>query len=74
MALGLTQEELAERTDMHWTYLSGIERGIHNVGLNRIVALAVALETSPEEMLAGIVHERPRRVTARTGRPRSAKP
>jgi len=32
--LGLTQEQLAERADFHWTYISGVERGRYNVSLD----------------------------------------
>jgi len=47
-ALGLTQEEFAERAGIHRTYLSDIERGTRNVSLINIerVASALALKTS----------------------------
>ena len=41
-----SQEQLAARADLHWTYISGIERGIRNPGLNIPVRLAKALELS----------------------------
>jgi len=44
--LRLSQEELAERTDLHRTYISSIERGVRNVSLENITKLAQALETS----------------------------
>lgn len=49
--LALTQEELAERADMHWTYVSGVERCKYNVSLNTIVRLAKALGCQPHELL-----------------------
>jgi transcriptional regulator with XRE-family HTH domain len=51
---GLSQEELAERAETHWTYVSGIERGQHNPGLNMIGRLAHALGVSASELLAGV--------------------
>jgi CheY-like chemotaxis protein len=44
--LGLSQEELAERADLHPTYISSIERGARNVSLENISKLARALEIS----------------------------
>jgi len=44
--LGLSQEELAERADLHPTYISSIERGVRNVSLENISKLALALEIS----------------------------
>ena len=42
----LSQERLAELADMHRTYLSSLERGQRNVGLDNILALARALGVS----------------------------
>ncbi len=52
--LGLSQEDLAELTDLHRTYIGGIERGERNVALINIVRLAKALNVSPSELLKGI--------------------
>jgi transcriptional regulator with XRE-family HTH domain len=49
--LGLSQEKLAERADMHWTYISGVERGRYNISLNSLVRLAKALNRKPYELL-----------------------
>ena len=43
---GLTQEELAERADLHRTYISDVERGARNLSLESIEKLAKALEIS----------------------------
>lgn len=43
---GITQEELAERADLHRTYISDVERGARNLSLESISKLAVALEVS----------------------------
>jgi CheY-like chemotaxis protein/DNA-binding XRE family transcriptional regulator len=42
--MGVTQEELAWRADMHRTYLADIERGSRNVTLRSIANLARALQ------------------------------
>lgn len=43
---GLTQEELAERANLHRTYISDVERGARNLSLESIDKLARALEIS----------------------------
>ncbi|MBS0153383.1 MAG: helix-turn-helix transcriptional regulator [Nitrospira sp.] len=40
---GWTQEQLAERTGRHWTYIGGIERGERNVTIKVIADIARAL-------------------------------
>jgi transcriptional regulator with XRE-family HTH domain len=41
--MGMTQEDLAERAQIHRTYVSDIERGARNVSLINIERLAIAL-------------------------------
>ena len=41
--LGLSQEELAERAGLHWTYISGIERGIRNISIVKLHRVAIGL-------------------------------
>lgn len=50
--LGISQEKLAERADMHRTYIAGIERGARNVTLNSIDRLAKALGVSTATLLS----------------------
>jgi len=50
-ALGLTQEALAEKADMHWTFISGVERCKYNISLASIVRIAAALGRLPHELL-----------------------
>jgi transcriptional regulator with XRE-family HTH domain len=47
--LGISQEELAWRADIHRTYLADIERGGRNVSLTNIVRIVGALDTSLAE-------------------------
>lgn len=46
--LNLTQEELAERADLHVNYIGGIERAQRNPTLLIIIQLAKALDFSPK--------------------------
>jgi transcriptional regulator with XRE-family HTH domain len=41
---GLTLEQLAEKADLSWPYLSEIERGRENISLDKLVRLAQALK------------------------------
>jgi CheY-like chemotaxis protein len=45
-ALGISQEELAYRADLHRTYVSDVERGVRNPSLESVEKLAHALELS----------------------------
>ena len=53
-ALCLSQEGLAGKADLHWTYIGGIERGERNVSLLNIVKVARALGVTPARLLTGI--------------------
>ncbi|MEQ1934252.1 MAG: helix-turn-helix transcriptional regulator [Fimbriimonadaceae bacterium] len=50
----LTQEDLAERSGLHVTYLSGIENGSRNPSLTAIAALAKGFGKTVAELLEGI--------------------
>jgi transcriptional regulator with XRE-family HTH domain len=56
----LSQEELADRSGMHRTYVGGIERGTRNPSFANLARLADALEVRPSELLAlaETLHER----------------
>jgi transcriptional regulator with XRE-family HTH domain len=52
--LKLSQEQLAERADLHWTHISGIERGRHNLKLSTLTQVARAFGVTLSELCAGI--------------------
>lgn len=51
--LGISQEELAERADLHRTYIADIERGARNPTLLTIKKLATGLGVSTADLLSG---------------------
>jgi transcriptional regulator with XRE-family HTH domain len=44
-------QQLAQASGLHWTYLSGIERGLRNPSLKVLVAIAGSFELTPAELL-----------------------
>ena len=54
MEMNLSQETLAERADLHRTYVADIERGVRNVSLKNIEKLARALDLSISSLCATI--------------------
>jgi transcriptional regulator with XRE-family HTH domain len=51
---GISQEELAERCEIHRTEVSLLERGGREPRLGTMVKLATALGTTPEVLCSGI--------------------
>lgn len=49
-----SQEELADQSGLHRTYISSLERGLRNPTLTVLKRLADAFETNVAEMLAGM--------------------
>lgn len=53
-ALRLSQEAVGERSGLHRTYISQVERGLRNASLCNIVRLASALDTDASTLLEGM--------------------
>ena len=53
-ALGLSQERLAEDSDLHWSALGRIERGQSNLTLTNLIRLAEVLEVNPGDLVRGL--------------------
>jgi transcriptional regulator with XRE-family HTH domain len=51
---GWSQEELADASGLHRTYVGAVERGERNVSLINIVQFAHALRVKPSDIMEGI--------------------
>lgn len=51
LSRGWSQEKLAERADLHRTYIGGVERGERNISLHNIGKIAKAFGISPSRLL-----------------------
>jgi len=47
---GYSQEELAYKAGLHWTYISGIERGLRNITIKNVRRVAKALGRKTKEL------------------------
>ena len=52
--LGISQEELAVRSNLDRTYISGIERGVRNPSLTALVSLARGLNISFSKLVENL--------------------
>ena len=48
--LNLSQEELADKAQLHRTYIGGVERGERNITLHNIFRIADALQVSVKDL------------------------
>lgn len=62
----MTQEELAERANLHANYVGSVERGERNLSLFNIWKIACGLGTTTEELVADLP-----KLKARSKRPPS---
>ncbi len=53
-ALNLSQEALAHRCDVHWTFLGQVERGRRNISLHNLLKVARGLGVDPAELVQGL--------------------
>ncbi|MFV0461040.1 MAG: helix-turn-helix domain-containing protein [Actinomycetales bacterium] len=52
--LGLSQEALADRCDLHWTFIGQVERGQRNLSLHNILKVARGLGIDPGDLVRGL--------------------
>ena len=58
---GWSQEQLAERVKLHWTHISGIERGQYDLKLSTLTRVSRGLGVGLSELFADIPTPRSRR-------------
>lgn len=52
--LGLSQEALAEGSELHWTFIGQVKRGQRNLSLHNILRVARVLDVDPGELVRGL--------------------
>jgi transcriptional regulator with XRE-family HTH domain len=57
--LGLSQEALADKCNIHWTFLGQVERGRRNLSLHNLLKVACGLGVDPAELVRGLKAPRP---------------
>ena len=59
-ALGLSQEDFAEKCGIHRTYVGAVERGECNITLATLENIALALDEHPADLLSHALGRRKR--------------
>jgi transcriptional regulator with XRE-family HTH domain len=57
LAKKYSQEEFAERSGLHRTYISDIERGVRNIAFSNIVRISEALDLSLSKLMQLVERE-----------------
>ncbi|WP_125098581.1 helix-turn-helix domain-containing protein [Leucobacter chromiireducens] len=69
LKLGISQEDLGELSEINWTSIGKIERGVSSPNVETLVRLAAALSVEPGTLLVGVTPDdygdRAHRLTAR---------
>jgi transcriptional regulator with XRE-family HTH domain len=50
-AMGISQEDLADKAGLHRTYIGSVERGERNVSIDNIERLAIAVDSTVQQLL-----------------------
>lgn len=59
LELNLSQEDLAEKSGLHRTYIGSVERGERNISIDNMECLALALACSITDLLIEEDYETP---------------
>lgn len=60
---GLSQEQLAQKSDLHRTYISLLERGIKSPSVHSLILIAEALGVRAARLLESVESERSTSIT-----------
>jgi transcriptional regulator with XRE-family HTH domain len=52
--LGISQEALADRAGLHWTFIGQVERGQRNLSLHNLLKIAAGLGVDPAKLVQGL--------------------
>jgi transcriptional regulator with XRE-family HTH domain len=50
-AMGISQEDLADKAGLHRTYIGSVERGERNVSIDNMQRLAAAVDSTVQKLL-----------------------
>lgn len=55
LELGKSQEQLAADSDLHWSFLGQVKRGIRNLTFHNILKVTVALDVDSGTLIQGLL-------------------